>query len=385
LTTGSASYIRNLNRKRLLAEIIKNVSISRSELAKITGLNKATVSSQINDLIASNLVVELKREKSSVGRRPIPLQINGNAAYTIGVDIDHNHINIIFVNLKGKIIFSDKLQLKDYTIDFVLDEITQYITPLIKKYNKEYNTIGLAGVGIGIHGIVNNEHKIIFTPKHQWSTIKIKDKLEKALNTKVYIDNNANLSAVCEHAYVNQMKDLFCITLHSGIGLGIIKNNEIYRGYQGFAGEIGHMIIQPKGKQCSCGNKGCWELYASEQVLADKYNINVEQLYTANLLNTSHELQQELDEYLYYIAIGLNNIINIFNPRNIILSSNIFYKNSELLKIVKNKLKSKMNNYKSIQLSKIGYDACALGGAILAIKKYLDVNVLNYAQYKYWE
>lgn len=91
----------------------------------------------------------------------------------------------------------------------------------VNQFNKEYQPIVLTGIGIGIHGIVDNTHQIVFTTKQRWTNINIKEDLEKAFETTVLIDNNANLSVFKEQVYYEQISDLFCITLYSGIGLGI--------------------------------------------------------------------------------------------------------------------------------------------------------------------
>lgn len=386
MRTGDAGYIKQLNRKKLLEQIITNVTQSRSDLAKTTGLNKATVSSQVNDLIKDGLVSELKQEKTAVGRRPIPLEMNEHAGYSIGIDIDHTFVNVIFVNLKGKIIHKSSLQLDDLAVDMMIDYIILHLTPLIETHNQQHPVLGLLGIGVGIHGIVNINHEIIFTPQHDWSAFNIKEKLADTFVTSVYVDNNANFSAIAEHAFHEDMTDLFCITFHSGVGLGIINNDQIYQGYQGFAGEIGHIIVQPNGKECSCGNQGCWELYASERALANKMDLSVRDSTGAFTSTLHHDAQQvlALEEYTQYIAYGLNDIINIFNPENIILNGTLFFNNPDFIDQVQHKLTSKMNNYKNIQVTKIGYDACALGGAIFSIKQYLDIDVLNYVNYNYW-
>ncbi|WP_068677102.1 ROK family transcriptional regulator [Oceanobacillus sp. Castelsardo] len=384
MKTGDASYIKQLNRKILIKEIIKNRSLSRSDLARITGLNKATVSSQVNDFIEEQIVIEEFDNKSNNrGRRPIILKINGMAGYSIGIDIDANHISVLFMNLNGKtfekfsveVQFDDLIQATKHLID--------HLTPLVEKFNSIYHPVKLIGITVGIHGIVNDKEEIIFTPKQEWSNYDIKSQLEQAFHTKVYVDNNANLSVFAEQVFEDPMANLFCITLYSGIGLGIISENEIYRGYQGFAGEIGHMVVESNGLACPCGNKGCWELYASERALAEALNISSckTSLENAILLPENKDI---LNEYLHYLAIGLNNIINIFNPEKIILNGAIIHGHFSLITEMTKRLHSKMNSYREIRLSKLGEYSCVLGGAAFALKNFYEIDTINFSAYGYF-
>jgi len=389
VNTGDASYIKQLNRRILIEEIIKNRSLSRSDLARITGLNKATVSVQVNDLLKDNIIVEKSGGATNApGRKPIILEMNGNAGYSVGIDIDEPTVNIIFNDLKGKPFEKKSIHVDSSDFDEVISQIIDQLSPMIERLNKQYIPYGNIGMGIGFHGIVNNNHDVMFTPKQQWVNVSIKEKLEEVFQTDVYIDNNANLCVFAEQVYYENISDLFCITLYSGIGLGIISANEIYRGFQGFAGEIGHMIIEPKGLTCSCGNEGCWELYASEKALTK----NIIKMYPDVSLKEDMEklLKDEesakiINDYLNHLAIGLNNVINIFNPEKIVLNGSIINGNSPFIKRIKSKLISKFNNYREIKASLLGSDACALGGATLALKHFLGVQSINYVDYEYFK
>lgn len=386
MNTGDAVYIKKLNRRILLEEIIKHVSLSRSDLARMTGLNKATVSAQISDLLDEQFIVENKEiESGSLGRKPIMLEINRQAGYSIGIDIDAPLVTILFINLKGETFFQLKVPAESEDLDSLTGQLIRTIAPYMEDFNQQYQPLGIVGIGLAIHGIINTDGEIIFTPNHQWSHINIKNNLEEALQTKVVIDNNANFSAFAEQVYGEHIADLFCVTLYSGIGLGIIDKNEIYRGYQGFAGEIGHMIVESKGLLCSCGNKGCWELYASEKALTQMIQAEYPSLskegdiskfiynrWPAEILNT----------YLDYLAIGLNNIINIFNPEKIILNGAIINGNSPFIMEIEKKLTSKVNSYREIRASKLGEDSGALGGAAFAIKNFFGVTTIHFANLK---
>ncbi|MGY4691634.1 ROK family protein [Salibacterium sp. K-3] len=389
MDTGDATYIKQLNRRILIEEIIKNISLSRSDLSRNTGLNKATISVQVNELINENIVVE-KTEGESVtrGRKPILLEINGSAGYSVGIDIDEQNLHLVFCDLKGELFHKESILLETTDFDEVMEHLLEKLSTMVSRFNEQYEPIGLIGIGVGIHGIVSNENEIVYTPKQQWSHHHVEHLLHEAFETPVYVDNNANLCVFAEQVYYEHIPDLFCITFYSGIGLGIINNHDIYRGYQGFAGEIGHMIVEPGGLECPCGNKGCWELYASEIALKNHLKEHfpghapldtIQQLLQTN---AEHEV---IEQYLDYFSIGLNNIINIFNPEKIILNGTIINGNTDFIKTLEQKLTSKFNNYLEIRASFLGEDACALGGAAVALKNFFGVNMLNHVNYHYFK
>ncbi len=388
MSKGDATYIKALNRRNLIEKIIEHCAISRIELSRLTGLNRSTVSTQINQLMQEGLIIEGPSEISKGGRKPILLQMNEDAGFTIGIDIDMPTTQIQVTNLLGKPIQTYRYTHEKDTIDESTPGMIQFIKEIILEVKKTLSPVGLVGMGIGIHGIVDNDHDIVYTPTLQRIQMSLKEEMERAFDVPIYIDNNANLSVYAEQVLNFPIEDLFTITMYSGIGLGIIEDNSIYRGFQGFAGEIGHMIVERGGLECPCGNNGCWELYASERALLK--NLEGKGIEGIDLEHSdANELlchyPQVIHDYLDYFAVGLNNIINIFNPETLIINSPFLRKRQELLDQLKDRLNSKMNNYDKLVISSLGKNACSLGGAMIALKNYYEIKTLNLNGYRYFE
>ncbi|MNP37370.1 Glucokinase [compost metagenome] len=163
----------------------------------------------------------------------------------------------------------------------------------------------------------------------------------------------------------------------------MIINNKFFRGYDGFAGEIGHMIVVPGGRPCKCGNKGCWEKYASESSIFASLSEqkNIEHITYGQIQQWINEgdaeVHEVMEQFIYYLSIGLNNIINIYNPNVIVLDSELLriYPNS--FDKIKMNLNSKISHYGQLSISSIGKKSCVLGACALAIKHFLDVSILN--------
>ncbi|MEH7012173.1 ROK family transcriptional regulator [Neobacillus niacini] len=382
MITGDAAYIKKINRSIILREIVKEGFISRADLSKVTALTRATISAQVADIIEEGLIVETQLEHYTVGRKPIMLSLNNEAGYALGIDLDYDHISFTVTDLMGSPVSSHRIDTN--TTDY--GELLNLLVTQIKKYNSTYadSRYGIIGIVIAIHGLVGKDEIIHYVPRLGWNNISLKTDLEKQIGNNVYLENNANLSAFAERVYVHHETDnLLSATLYSGIGLGMMMNNEFFRGHDGFAGEIGHMIVVPNGIQCNCGNKGCWEKYASENsifnYLSEKRQIkgisydHIQKW----LAEGDEEVHQLMEQFLYYLSIGLNNMINMYNPDVLVLDSELLRLYPNSLDKIRGNLNSSISHYRALQISSIGRNSAVLGACALAIKHFLDVQMLN--------
>ena len=387
MLTGDANYIKSMNRRLVLEEIIRNQSISRISISKRTGLNKATVSSQVNELLTHSLIIEKPVENyQQPGRRPINLEINPMSTYTIGIDIDRDHIRIIIINLKGMTVYNNTYDFDIRRTDQLIDILPRLLQPVIKQYDQVYQPNRLAGIGISFHGIVNEDKELLYSPPDEINLKPLLTLLEETFNVPVYADNNANMAVLAEQSFTEYQPNLYCVTLSSGIGLGILLNNEIFKGFSGYAGEVGHMIIKQNGIQCRCGNSGCFERYASDEMLKQQLaeqNIDLFDYPACSSLKEDEKTNQIFEDYISYLAVGMNNIINVFNPKKLIINSSIINNYPELLDDLKPKLISSFIDYDEILISPLGGRSSALGAAIVPLEKFLDINHLDLNDYDY--
>ena len=192
------------------------------------------------------------------------------------------------------------------------------------------------------------------------------------------------MCSVAEKVYKHhQSNNLLSVSLYSGIGLGFMINGELLKGYHGYAGEIGHMIVVPNGLPCSCGNLGCWEQYASEtsffKQLSEnqkEQNLSYEDIKT-RITKKDPATCKQMDQYIMFLSIGLNNLINLYNPEILVV-------NSELLRLYPNAtvelkahLTSTISHYSELLISDFGKKACIMGACALAIQNFLGVSELS--------
>ncbi|MCM3725520.1 ROK family transcriptional regulator [Neobacillus cucumis] len=382
MLTGDASLIKKMNRSLILSTIIEHKSISRAEIAKVTGLNKATISVQVSELLDHAFIVESQLEHKSLGRRPIMLSINQKAGFALGIDLDKTTITFTLADLSGCAVHTDVIDLPVSNYEVIFDILTQQIKNY--QFKCEQTHYGLIGVVLGIHGIVDTNEIIYFVPQHGWKNKNLKKDLENELGINIYIENNANLCSIAEKVYKHHhSNNLLSVSLYSGIGLGFMINGKLLKGYHGYAGEIGHMIIVPNGVPCSCGNSGCWEQYASENSLTRRItqvqqtlDFSFEDILTG-LKEQEPTILKEMEHFIEYLSIGLNNLINLYNPEILVVNSELLRLYPNAAEELKAHLTSTISHYSELLVSEFGKKACIMGACALGIQKFLGVSELS--------
>jgi glucokinase-like ROK family protein len=323
--TWNQQVVKKNNKSLVLQMVMEKEPLSRADIAQITGLNKATVSSLANELLDEELIYESGPGESSGGRRPVLLHFNKAAGYSIGIDIGVNYVLSVLTDLKGNIINEKSQSIHDTSYVVVIEIVKTMIRKLIGEMPP--SRYGIVGIGIGIPGIVNKEGLVLLAPNLGWRNIPLINAITDEFNLPVMIENEANAGAYGEKIFGagQNIQNMIYVSVGIGIGVGIILNGELYRGKNGYSGEMGHMIIEVNGNQCSCGSRGCWEVYASEHALLKLANKQDESLESLILLAEQNDkdaldLFEQIGRYLGY---GINNIINTFNPEQVIIGNRL--------------------------------------------------------------
>lgn len=379
--TWNQQVVKKNNKSLVLNMVMEHDPISRADIAQITGLNKATVSSLINELLEEELVYESGAGESSGGRRPVILYFNKAAGFSIGIDIGVNYVLSVLTNLKGEIVIEKTEQIVDSAYSVVMEQVKKMIRSIMNEM--PYSKYGIVGLAIGVPGIVDKEGNILRAPNLGWKNIHLKEEIEAEFNIPVCVENEANAGAYGEKQFGagQNSENLLYVSAGIGIGVGIILDGELYKGESGFSGELGHMIININGKPCRCGSKGCWEVYASENALLSMTNEDhatlesLIQLAEKNDQNTI-KLFEELGQYLGY---GINNIINSFNPGQVIIGNRLAKAQKWIEPAILNTVESSTLSYNQgdfeLLFSKLSTHATALGVAAFAIENFIKNGV----------
>lgn len=376
--SGNQSFLKELNIISSIRIIRSTGLISRADLADKLGLNRSTITTIINELIEEELIEEVGIGNSKGGRPPKLLQFNSEAAYTICIDWTPEYIKIFISNLKGNIFFSKQVQCD------INKEISQQINEIILETTAGLTNLpakkhGLLGIGIGVPGIIDND--TVSSYDLAWDKVPLANYFSDAFDCPVIVENIANVGLTAEQYFgcAQGEENVYYLRLEKGISASLLYKDTIYRGSEGFVGYVGHSIIDVHGKKCVCGNRGCWQNYASENALIESYvKISNRNVVTMNefiklVKENDHAAVKAIHEFSEYLGIGISNIINMLNPRLIIIDcslneiSNFIYR-SLLATINKTALPYPKRNVK-VLFSSLGEYAIVLGITALILDK----------------
>lgn len=267
--TASNKTPRQINRNLLFNLIRSRPSVSRADLARISGLQRSTVSLIVEELLAERWILEGATGRLPRGRRPTLIKLNDQRA-VIALDIHPAQTTVAVADLGGKIVAQNVVVLPN-DAGKALAAIVSAVRKLIAAHKEK----SFDGIGICLPGRADlRMQKLIFAPNLNWPVLGIKSRIQRATNLRVEMDNVANACALSEVWFgeSDSMHDLVVVNVSEGIGTGIFTNGQLLRGANGMAGEFGHVQIDPEGPLCACGNHGCWETLASNRAALRYYS-----------------------------------------------------------------------------------------------------------------
>lgn len=375
--------LKSINKSSLLQIIREDSPISRATLSKQTKLTRATVSALVEELVNEHLVVEMGIGESNGGRKPMLLEMNREAGFVFGIDLRATEILFIVSNLCGEKV---KKTLYSYEDEKNQQNTLQQVIEIIKlEIDKlPISPLGVVGVGIGIHGFVDfPTSRILFVPYFGWKNAEWKKNLENQFNIPVFIENEANLAALgeLETGTTPRYSDLIYLSIGAGIGAGMILGGNIFRGIQGYAGEVGHTTIERDGKLCSCGNRGCWEMYASERALVESLGLSYKPAVTDVMINLLEKEDTKalnaVEETARSLGIGIGNMVHTFNPQLVVIGNQMGKYNRWLQPYMEEMINTRFSLVQKdsveIRYSVLEDEACALGAVHLAIRNLMQI------------
>jgi predicted NBD/HSP70 family sugar kinase len=276
MSTGSLEGLRERNKLRVIEALRQQGTASRSDLARLTGLSRTTITSLVGDLQRRGLVVEQGSDEPSPepagrGRPPTMLRLDPSAGTALGIYFGHDHIRVAAADLSSTVLAERKLDLDvDHSASSAIDAAVALVDVVLGEAGLGRGDV--IGVGMGISGPVDLSGTIgrtVILP--DWTGRHAGEELSRRLDLPVAVDNDANLGALAEVSLgvARGLRDVIYVMVSSGIGSGLIMGGRLHRGASGFAGEMGHVFMVEKGAVCRCGNRGCLETVASTEALLD--------------------------------------------------------------------------------------------------------------------
>jgi predicted NBD/HSP70 family sugar kinase len=329
--------MRAINRFTILHAIRDVGTISRIELSRRTGLSQATVTAITAELLRDGMLLEQERGKSLGGRRPVPLTLNPQGAYTVGVHLSVDRINVVLMNLQANII-NDHLEMLDTTnlqVEPVVEKLVQAVHTCL--WEADFSKKQISGIGVAMPGLIDSRTGVVhYIPNYQWQNVNLADLLSRQMNIPVYVENSANTLAIFEQWFGagRGVDNFLLITIENGIGMGMVVNGQLFRGARGIAGEFGHMVVEENGPLCRCGDRGCLEAISGNNAILnlaveaarrgewspeDMENITIVEVREA-AMSGNPAINEIYNRAGRVLGRGISNLYKLLDPEKIILS-----------------------------------------------------------------
>jgi glucokinase-like ROK family protein len=395
--TGDQMFVRRLNTAIILDCLRLHSPLSRADISSRTGLNRSTVSSIVAELIHSKLVCETEFQKDKLGRPGLSLELDSDGACAIGVQVGVGFISVMLVDFLAKPIWHKRIKvnptLKQTTYLKRVGDLIQDALAHVPHADSRP-----LGIGIGVPGLVNLEQgELVFAPNLDWSHVPLRQTLAQRFQMPVFVENDANASALGEYYFGNArgVKDFIFLTADVGLGAGIVLGGKLFRGNGGYAGEVGHMSFDPNGELCGCGRRGCWEAMVSprsvvrdlqaslnkrsrslilELVNGNPDDITFDIILQAANANDAIALDA-LQNVARWLGIGIANLVNAFNPELIVLGGALARASRVIAPVIESTVKENAlrQPQESLQItvSAFGAEGCVVGSAAIVLDEIL--------------
>jgi predicted NBD/HSP70 family sugar kinase len=390
--------VKEQNSFSILHVIREHGPVSRSQVGKILGLSNTTCMELTRHLISRGLIREKGQGDSSGGRKPILLEINWEYNFVIGMILSQEGVScgVYDLQLNKKEFVSHNVKLTGKEIVARIKECA--FEAIQKSHLTEEN---IAGMTIGVGGIVDAAKANIMGSTHFQSReiIHIHDQLDSIFPFPLYLENYGNLMALAEKKlYYPQCESLVFIQVDIGIGGGIICNNKIIRGANGYAGEIGHMTIEKNGPVCFCGNKGCLEVMGSIPALLQKASFGLltqkdslirkfmdSDTVTIEAIVKAFQAHDRLAEQLFeeeaaVLYHGVLNIILTYDPEVIVLGGDSILFGEAFLDRIQQSVRKTIFNVNSedrvIAFSRLTDQPRVCGAGMYAVESFFTDHVV---------
>ncbi|MFC0541773.1 ROK family transcriptional regulator [Kutzneria chonburiensis] len=338
LDVANRASIRRTNLGLVLRRLRTRGARSRTQLAEDLGLPKATVSNLVNELVERNLVREGDVQRGgSVGRPRQAVELHGRTLCGLGVEISVDYARAIALDLRGETLLDQRITINaQRDSEVLLDAVAELISRAIDGMRAQ--GIDVVGVTVAAPGEIDREAGVVvFAANMNWSQLPVAAGLRARLGTDappIAVGNDARLGAIAEHAIVGPVgiNDLIYITGEVGVGAGIITNGQLMLGAAGYAGEVGHMPLDPDPQPCACGRRGCWETMVGLSALlrhaADPddpvrdpdrdLEIRLAEIRTRAAVGDERTLAA-LDRIAHGLGLGIGLLIGVLNPQAVVL------------------------------------------------------------------
>ena len=264
---ASSEIVRDINRRVVLNLLRARQPISRADLARASGLQRSTISLIVEELIEERWIIEGPTAKLPRGRRPTILRLNEERVI-IGVDVRPTRTTVALSDINGHFSSHEVIDTPSNPSAGVVA-----LADCILRLKSASGNRKVEGVGMSLPGRLHcDSDRLVFAPNLKWAGVDLRKPLEEATGLEVQLENAANACVLAAVWFDHTpCRNLVVVTVSEGIGTGILVNGRLARGLSGMAGEFGHVPLDPQGPECTCGSRGCWEVFGSNRAALRYY------------------------------------------------------------------------------------------------------------------
>ena len=387
--TGNHELMRQQNLSGILHLLHEHAPISRSALARMSGLNKATVSSLVSELMQGRFVQEIGVDASGgAGRNSILLAIDPSRGFIVSAEVGVGFISVLCANFAVEVFWRERTQIAPNTSqDAIVGELLSLLGVAIEQGKSGVGE--LLGLTVSVPGLVDRaDGTVLFAPNMGWSDVPIGAILCDSFQTLISVDNEANLATLGEQVFgvAAGHDEVLYISVGVGLGGGIVHGGELLRGANGFAGEFGHMSMDPNGEPCSCGSRGCWETQVSQSALFRRLRADIAAGRPSSLRAGDGRAIETLTVPLVveaarcgdavsldafrsigrFLGIGIASLVNVANPTLVVFGGILSQASEFILPAAREELRSRViawdRRNTQIVVARYGSDAALMGG-----------------------
>lgn len=369
--------------------------LSRANLSAATGLSRSAVSSLVSCLLEEKLIHEIGLQPSEGGRPGMLLDLNPGGGCVVGVEIGVGFITVILTDFIAQVLWRRKVLFDPVAEE--RDVVLEKAGGLVQEALEAGRSRGLRrlGIGLGVPGLVDvGQGSLVFAPNLRWRDVPLGTPWKERFGLPVFVENEANAGALGEHYFgvAQDVENVIYLSAGVGLGAGIIIQGALFHGVSGFAGEVGHMTVDPDGEPCGCGKRGCWETVVGPHAIVRQARELVEEdagslirsLVDDDLDRIDVDLvieaaeggdavaREVLHEVGVQLGIGIGNLVNVFNPAMVVLGGALNLASPFLLPVIEQMVRqhalAQPREALTIAASAHGADACVMGGAALVLQ-----------------
>ena len=392
---------REQNIARILNCFIGQEGVSSSDISRDTGLSGSTISRVLNHLKTKEIIVNVGKEQTDLGRRPEVMRFNSSFGYMVFLDFYRDRIISYLADLDDNVINKEELTFEE---EITLDVFQQGIKTIFGRLIQD-GFAPIFAAGVSIPGVVNEDDNTIsrIPNIYSFNEINLNDFIRDILHVPAIICNESSLMAVGHHiALYPHLNNMVYVSFTEplGIGGGIILEGKLYKGANYAAGEIGSMFIDIRNLENRYENAGCMETIAGLSSLYDELTKIMEQgkakklkeLFQASkrkklnldiieqaIRDADGDTQEIYETYLKTWALGIINIIALFDPEIVIIGGKIKPSNTFTIDRIKQYVRKGTFNEPNIQPSEIGEKAALVGGLHIVKNYVMNHNILQAA------